>query len=373
MPDESLLIRLKRLPKRVIRSYIFKLREISELYGNDVKSFLIPEAEIPVPEVEEMRLPEEAKFLGKSPYPFPGGYTALLENVMYDTVSGVLMSSPNVIIEDSVNADKTPIEFRIRRFFLTRSPERLPDSEVYSVFRSKCNSYYHMLIDNMPRLYLLGKSGFSDIKLLCPGTLSPQESFIMQRLLPENVQVEHVEPGKTYLLPKLLFPSIFTDHFSGYLPKEYLDFMSDRLLPKRPRKRNKRIFISRVKNDRKYARCILNEKHLYDAIQGYRFEKYCLEKMSMEAQIELFYDAEIVLGAHGAGLSNVVFSDKITLLELYPSQKSLPYFYFISKALGHQYVSLHGSERFYNANFAVDVEAVVAQLDRLLSSEPAGL
>lgn len=67
-------------------------------------------------------------------------------------------------------------------------------------------------------------------------------------------------------------------------------------------KEYERIYIKRA-NRRK----ITNEKEILGTLRKYGFKAVSLESMSLEKQMEVFYSAEIVIGAHGAGLTNLVF------------------------------------------------------------------
>lgn len=76
-----------------------------------------------------------------------------------------------------------------------------------------------------------------------------------------------------------------------------------------------RIYISRRK-----ARCrrIVNEEELQPVLRAFNFQTVVAEDHSFEEQIRLFGGASHVLGSHGAGLSNIIFSPPGgTLIELF--------------------------------------------------------
>lgn len=77
---------------------------------------------------------------------------------------------------------------------------------------------------------------------------------------------------------------------------------------------SKRIFISR----RDAIRRILNEDEIFELFKAKGFERYETSKMSVEEQIALFAQAEVVVGEHGAGLTNIMFCQQDTkVIELF--------------------------------------------------------
>jgi capsular polysaccharide biosynthesis protein len=80
-----------------------------------------------------------------------------------------------------------------------------------------------------------------------------------------------------------------------------------------------------------------NRDELMAAISQLGFEKYVLEDLTPEEQIELFYDADVVVGTHGAGLTNLLFSPHTRVLELFPRDFVEPHYLFMCKSLGHMY------------------------------------
>jgi capsular polysaccharide biosynthesis protein len=82
-------------------------------------------------------------------------------------------------------------------------------------------------------------------------------------------------------------------------------------LPHRPR-----LFVSRALVERRH---ISNEAELLAVLERHGFEKVHPETLSVSEQIELFARAEVVIGAFGTGLTNLIFSPPGTLvLELQP-------------------------------------------------------
>jgi capsular polysaccharide biosynthesis protein len=117
---------------------------------------------------------------------------------------------------------------------------------------------------------------------------------------------------------------------------------------------------------------MVNEDELFEALKPYGFKKYFLEDLSMDAEIELFYDADYVVGIFGAGLTNMIFSDQIKILELFPSEFVEPNYYYLAKSLGHTYGYYNGycnepeeklnSRAGRRIDFIVNVSAVVESL-----------
>ncbi len=70
-----------------------------------------------------------------------------------------------------------------------------------------------------------------------------------------------------------------------------------------------KIYIDRSDSitDTKNMRKILNETELLDVLEKKNFKKIKLSKISFEKQVQLFYNADIIVGLHGAGFSNIIF------------------------------------------------------------------
>jgi len=127
--------------------------------------------------------------------------------------------------------------------------------------------------------------------------------------------------------------------------------------------RDKRLLIVRKARTRKFH----NLEQLEACLSGYGFQTIYLEGMSSVDQILLFQSAEFVIGAHGAGLANLLFCEPGTkIIELMPSPEFRSYFWFISQKLDLVY-GLQFCANGYDDDMIVDLE----KLRRLIGSVDA--
>jgi capsular polysaccharide biosynthesis protein len=87
--------------------------------------------------------------------------------------------------------------------------------------------------------------------------------------------------------------------------------------------------------------------------------------MSIEEQIDLFYDAEYVIGTHGAGLTNIIFSCQIKVLELFNSEICQTHYYYLAKSLGHTYGycnCLEQKKAKRSADFRMNISEVIERM-----------
>jgi glycosyltransferase involved in cell wall biosynthesis len=120
--------------------------------------------------------------------------------------------------------------------------------------------------------------------------------------------------------------------------------------------RNRRLFIAR----KGPTRTIHNMKQVQAFLATYEFETVYLEGKSVVDQILLFQSARFIVGAHGAGLSNLLFCEPGTkVIEFMPSVELRPFFWLISDKLdlvyGMQFCTPSGPHGFQSA-LTVDID-----------------
>ena len=108
-------------------------------------------------------------------------------------------------------------------------------------------------------------------------------------------------------------------------------------------------------------RKILNIDKLSEKLRDFNFLVYYLEEMSFEEQIALFRGAKIIIAAHGAGLSNLIFSENPVVFELFPENRDIfdaQLFYNISRALKikHFLLNVESENGYQNLNLSSSLE-----------------
>jgi capsular polysaccharide biosynthesis protein len=87
-----------------------------------------------------------------------------------------------------------------------------------------------------------------------------------------------------------------------------------------------KIYISRQEANK--GRKVINQSQLNIILRKHGFETYKLETLSFREQLNIIYNADIIMGPHGAGLSNMIFADNPIIIELFPGSVIRPHIYF---------------------------------------------
>jgi capsular polysaccharide biosynthesis protein len=136
----------------------------------------------------------------------------------------------------------------------------------------------------------------------------------------------------------------------------------------------RRILISRPDS---FARRLLNERQIVAALDSFEFEVFAPGLYSLADQINMFRNADIAIGPHGAGLMNFGFCKPETIaLELFSEYTVQPAFWSVSSACGLRYGFVVGSsfdqdcalsrhDGSWEAPFIINPYDVVEALERL--------
>lgn len=230
-------------------------------------------------------------------------------------------------------------------------------------------NYYHWMVECFPKIEhfqsLLDEG--PDLKILI-GSNVPSFVFNSLKLfgIPEN---RIINLAKITAYPEVIFSSrlSFSNQTISPLVRNFYENFSHYLFKKIicPLNLPKRIYISRANTK---MRKVINEDKLICQLKQLGFETLHCEHLSLPEQAMFFHNAEFVIGAHGAGLANLVFcKPKTKVLELNHSEFdqgitsyaalaelfSLEYQQQISRAEQSQ-----TSQAGANNNFVVDISMI---------------
>lgn len=176
--------------------------------------------------------------------------------------------------------------------------------------------YYHWILQVLPRLKILKEANVEYDKIYIypynykyqwqKETLAavmnhldiPQDKILLIPNNKENIVVH----AKKLIVPSVAWKA-YAD-FSSLIKSWYKKFFNDVFLKNNEIKTSTKIFISRSKAS--YRR-ISNEKLLLNFLISKGFVSVSLEELSIFEQAKLFNNAEIIIGPHGAGWTNLIF------------------------------------------------------------------
>ncbi|WP_169728030.1 glycosyltransferase family 61 protein [Adhaeribacter aquaticus] len=298
-------------------------------------------------------------------------FVVTLKNISFLGNSGAIIVNNKVVVESVFD------QLRLTKSPAFRSPAKMQQQQKRGVFSSimhlpwAASSNYHWFLDCLPRLMSLLQEPARPMELIVPKNIPAYQLETLKFFLADRPEIKLVYIGKQekWELEEFIMPSFINNHYSGYLPPDIVEPIRKKIWEGYkviPEDKPKRIFISRQKASK---RQILNEVELFAVAKQHGFELIFAEDLTYQQQVQLFYNAEYIIGAHGAGLTNTLFSKKAAVLELHPSDIVKSHYFMLCKGLGFAYQYLLGSKSDENQSFSIEVEAFRVMLGKLLVKE----
>ncbi|MEL6554333.1 MAG: tetratricopeptide repeat protein [Cyanobacteria bacterium J06621_11] len=216
--------------------------------------------------------------------------------------------------------------------------------------------YYHWLFDVLPRFKVLYEAlqaqnrSLEEIDYFVVNSVSkPFQRETLQRL---GIPMEKVIESDR--IPHFEAEALVVPSFAGQLdwvPPSSMDFLRQAFLERAYLKRDrnlaetvesfgKRIYISRA--GAKY-RHVFNEAAVVELLSSFGFVSVALETLSVVEQARLFSAAEVIVGAHGSGLSNLAFcSPGAKVIEFFSPNYLRTDYWMISEYLQLQHYYIIG-------------------------------
>lgn len=140
---------------------------------------------------------------------------------------------------------------------------------------------------------------------------------------------------------RLVVPSMRREYNLGSVSPVAYHWLCDQMrtaaddeVPDAAEKFSNRVYISREDAPRRQVR---NEDEIVDVLKTYGFETYVLSDHSVAENVQLFAQADVIVGPHGAGLTDIIYSSDATVIELFRSNDVRPTYYVLSEHLDHSY------------------------------------
>lgn len=282
----------------------------------------------------------EVEWPGTASIPFPAERVAAITDGRVFSNLGLVVGNNDVQVSDVSGGAFSGLfcsdliyEGRVPR------PRRIRGSVAVLAAGLSQRNYYHWVAESLPRLRLLEAAGIAPDYYYLPARYAFHRQSLEalgvdpQRLICAG-KYSHIQADTLYACTRPRME--VTPQNAVYLY---------RLLAGQPwsltestTRRN--IYIARKACD---PRNVMNETEVLAALKPWNFTKHYLEDLSVREQIQLFQQADIVVGPHGAGLVNTVFCRSGTcVIEIGTPVRPSALFYYIAHHRGLRYCNFYG-------------------------------
>lgn len=234
-------------------------------------------------------------------------------------------------------------------------------------FNGNLHNYYHWVAEALLGLDVLSASLGFDAKILVPIPKSLEVAAVLDHR--DSLRAAGLNAYRTVEIEHPLVrleEAVWVDNdLVQNMPAAYVKDFQKRVAGlyagvRGPR--NRRILVGR----RGPTRMIQNMEQVEESVSRFGFETVYLEGMSVRDQILLFQSAEFVIGAHGAGMANLLFCEPRTrVIEIMPTAAMRPFFWVIAEKLELVHGMLFASTT-PGSDFQSSVHVDVNKLDALI-------
>ena len=294
------------------------------------------------------------------PYSFPKAHFCFLRNARVVNENGVVISYDNRVFADFTSESGKPIEeHEVFKSYINKP--QFKKECLATMAYSGHTGYYHWIFECLPRLKLLEEVIDEIDYLIVPYNLKRFHLETLSLLGFPEEKLLKIRDGGHLLCENLFVPSV------SNVSKWACDFLRESFIPEDAAEPHRLIYISR--KDALYRK-IINEEEVEDYLREIGFEIVQMSELTFSEQVKTCAEARIVVGPHGAGLSNTVFCSNAKILEMF-SPSYVGGFWLLANQLGNEYYYLLGEDAPGNSpppwrNFSVDMEPFKSILDEML-------
>jgi capsular polysaccharide biosynthesis protein len=199
------------------------------------------------------------------------------------------------------------------------------------------------MFDILPRFELVQRSGLIPDYYLINTTAQFQKDSLQVLNIPSHqilspTHSTHIEADELIVpsLPGPVFNVTPQPRACRYLRSTFLQSA-------RARTPHRALYITRADaSDRR----VINEAEIREEVIANGFEIVSLSNVPFLQQVEIFSDAKIIVGPHGAGFTNAVFCQPgSALIEFLPQWRKIDCFERLARFVGMEYRSIEGVRR----------------------------
>jgi len=220
------------------------------------------------------------------------------------------------------------------------------------------DSYYHFLLQAMVRLKILKRHRHDIDKYIVPKGITSWHEDVMS-----NFGISEDETIKIGRKEKIMVSRLYAATIpmvEGSVSKYTVKYLRNVSEVETEKVDNKKVYVVRGNRRRR----IENEKAIVREMEKRGWTVCDGLRMSFEEQVSAMSGAELIVGAHGAGMTNMVFSLNARVIEIFPSDHLVPNCYdHLAERCGHEYNWLVSGQMNSGESFRICRERLFAAID----------
>ena len=269
---------------------------------------------------------------------------------------GAVITNNAYLLKDVSREFENPHHSIFKQFKLL--PPKLLMGTSAVITTSGADMYYHWMVDILPR-----------IKLLIDCKLTDQiDHYILnyrgipfqkEALAALNIDISKVSRSNDHFNYHIIAESLIIPSLPSKINVVSADacvFLLDTFLDKGTASK----FGSRIYLKRTGKRKLVNQAEIESYLESLGFESVQCENYTIAEQASIFYNADVIIGPHGAAFTNIIFCKPGTkVMEFFSPKWINPCYWTISNEVGLDYYYLVGegdvSEVDLNADVLIDI------------------
>jgi len=218
-------------------------------------------------------------------------------------------------------------------------------------------NYFHFIIDILPKLEAIThyQTETGEFPVILIPANPPR--FVLDIFDYLDVHYITVDGPANIRVERLVIPS--SHRQNGFPHPGAIEYLRDLVGVYGDPK--EKIYVSR---ELARSRRVSNETKVMEALTKMGFYKVCAESFPWRRQLDMFSNANVIAGPHGAGLVNMVFGNNPIVLELVTPEYTNPCCWLIGEAMGIKYGCVLGTKT-VDEDISIDVDTLIKTLKGL--------
>ncbi|HVE79631.1 MAG TPA: glycosyltransferase family 61 protein [Gemmatimonadaceae bacterium] len=299
-------------------------------------------------------------------YDVPAASVATLHGARLYGRGVALLGADASVLRDATVYLSGPLEHHsvMRRFWLPRARRLAGTTVVLSLPGG--NTYYHWIVELLPRLELLRRAGVDVLAanhIVVPSLRHNFQRETFARLGLDAGRAVWSDREPHLVADRMIVPSFVGR--SGFTPPWVVEWVRTHLGSGEPTPRAaRRLYVSR---QRSRKRRLTNGAEVERLLEDAGFEVVFPEDHDVATQARLFREAEAVVGVHGSAFTNLVFCGPGTrIVELFPPGHAPSYYWVLGGLIGGRYSAIAGRRPTGGGHGKEDFEVDTGELGRVL-------